>query len=927
MGWIRRARASFGGTKMSRDHEEELQFHLAMREKLNLEQGMASPEARRNARVRFGNRASWLEKMREIDVLTWPGSIWQDVRYGLRMIFKHTGFTASAVLALALGIGVNTVVFTAYKAIVARSLDAREPQKMVNISLLRQSGDKDPMFSYPDYVAYRDQTHSFDGVIAAAGETVTLAGAGGAVVETHTALGTIAGRFGFVIPSLSTTGAEFVRTAAVSENYFAVLGVTPERGRFFDPAKSSELLSSPAVLISHNYWKRRFASDAEILGKSLRLNGVSVTIIGVTPHDFVGTGIAAPDFWLPLAIEPLLHPDANPLRDRENAMCRVFARLAPGVTMKQAQAEVTLLVDHLRALHDPHSEAHKPVTAEIWTGSPFGRKPDSSFNFAIALIMIAVGMVLVIACANVASLQLARAASRQNELGMRLSLGASRSRIIRQLLTESILLGLLSGVVALAFTWGLLHIAASVLADGLPQEWGSLVLRVTPDLQIFAYVFSISLLAGVLFGLAPALDSSRSALSSSFKANKETSPSRGRGIRDLLIAAQVAVCLVLMIVGSLLIRGSIHAVDMSTGYDGKHVINVEIDFPDGAKYNLSRKETLMRAMRTRIEGLPGVATVTDGRAPDGDGVRTAAVSLNGEKSSGSSRQYAFYSYVLPNYFQALGIPLLSGRVFQPQQGVPEPSVIVSESQAAALWPGQNPIGHTLTLDTTNQFHSRTESLPDGITYMVIGVVKDTRGVQLDTSDNAQIYLPLADDRLWEHPLLVRTQVDPSTLMAAIGAEVSSVDPNLVAYMSTLDEMLRQTAPFVVSRAAAAFATVVGAFGLLLASMGIYGTVSYIVVLRTREVGIRMALGASKRSVLAVILRESTRPVLAGLGAGVILALGASYVLRTLLYGLGTVDAISFIGVSVLFLGIALLAAYVPSRTAMRVDPVVALRYE
>ncbi len=937
MGWMRRVSALFQGKKLSRDLEDELEFHLAMREKLNREQGMASPEARRNARVRFGNPASWLERMREIDILTWPGSIRQDVRYGLRMLLKHGGFTASAVLALALGIGVNTVVFTAYKAIVTRSLDAHEPDKMVNISLLRQSGDKDPKFSYPDYLAYRDHTRSFSGVIAASGEAVTLSGAGGAVVETHTALGTIAGKFGFVIPSLSTTGAEIIRTAVVSENYFQVLGVAPERGRFFDPQMASELLSSPAVLISDNYWKRRFASDPEILGRSIRLNGAAVTIIGITPHDFVGTDISTPDFWLPLSIEPLLHPDSNPLRDRENVFCRIFGRLGPGVTMRQAQAEVTVLADRLRALHDPHSDASKPVTAEVWPGSPFGRKPDTSFNFAILLIMVAVGMVLVIACANVASLQLARAASRQNELGMRLSLGASRGRIIRQLLTESILLGLLSGIVALAFTWGLLHIAASVLADGLPQEWGSLVLHVTPDMQVFAYVFLLSLLAGVLFGLAPALESSRAALSSSFKANKETSPSRGRRIRDLLIAAQVAVCLVLMIAGSLLIRGSIHAVDMKTGYDGKHVINVEIQFPDGAnpdganpvgaRYNPSRQEALMHAVRSKVEALPGVAAVTDGRAPDGGGVRSAAVSLTGDKSPENSRQYAFYTYVLPNYFQTLGIPMLSGRVFQSQQGVPQPAVVVSESQAAELWPGQNPIGHMLSLDTTNQFHSKTESLPDGVTYTVVGVVKDTRGVQLDSSDNAQIYLPLAEDRLREHPLLVHTQSDPQTLMPEIGAQISSVDPNLVAYTSTLDEMLRETAPFVVSRAAAAFATIVGVFGLLLASMGIYGTVSYIVVLRTREVGIRMALGASKRSVLAVILRESTRPVLAGLGTGMILAVGASYVLRTLLYGLGTVDAISFIGVSVLFLAIALLAAYVPSRTAMRVDPVVALRYE
>jgi predicted permease len=928
MGWIRRAAALLHRARLSKDHADELEFHLAMREQLNVDQGMPAREARRAARLRFGNAVSWRERMREVDLLTFPGSVWQDIRYGSRMLAKHKGFTAIAVLALALGIGLNTATFTAYKAIVLRTLDARDPARMVNISLIHLSGDADPMFSYPDYLAYRDQTRSFDGVIAASGQYLTLSGAGGAVVQSHSVLGVIAGKFGFVVPSMTTTNAEIIRAEVVSENYFSVLGMPAAQGRLFDSLKSSELLSSPAVLISENYWKRRFGSEPEILGKSIRLNGLTVTIIGVTPHNFVGTGIAAPDVWVPISLESLLHTDANPLRDRENQFCRIFARLAPGVTMMPAQAEVESLADQLRSLHDPHSDLSKPLTAQVWPGSPFGRKPDASLRFAILLIMIAVGMVLVIACANVASLQLARAAARQNELGMRLSLGASRGRIIRQLLTESALLGLLSGVVALLFTWGLLHVVATELADALPPEWGSLVLRVTPDMQVFAYVFSISLFAGILFGLAPALESSRSALSSSFKANKETSPSRGGRLRDVMIGAQVAICLVLMIAGSLLIRGSIHAVEMDTGYDGKHVINVEINFPDGAKYNKARQLALLRQIRARVEGLPGVASATVGRPPDGGGVRVAAIWLNGDKPmSGSPQQIAFYTYVLPSYFETLGIPLLAGRGFQAQSGVPEPSVILSQSQAAQLWPGQNPIGRALALDTANQFHTKSEMLPDKVSYQVVGVVRDSRGVQLDSSDNAQIYLQLPADRIDEHPMLVRTQSDPTALIGVLGAEISSVDPNLVAYTSTLDALLRETGPFVVSRSAAAFASIVGGFGLLLASMGIYGTVNYMVVLRTREVGIRMALGASRGSVLRLILQQSTRPVVAGLGVGLVLAAGVSRLLHTLLYGLGAVDVVSFASVSILFLAIALLAAYVPSRGATRVDPVIALRYE
>jgi MacB-like periplasmic core domain len=336
MGWIRRAAALFQRNKMSQDHRDELEFHLAMREQLNQVQGMSAEEARRNARHRFGNPVSLRERMLETDLFTLPGSICQDIRYGSRMLLKHKGFTLIAVMALALGIGVNTVTFTAYKAIVERTLDARDPGRMVNLSLVRASGDADPMFSYMEYLAYRDHTQSFDGVIAAAGEVMTLSGAGGAAVQSHSVFGSIAGAFGFIVPSMSTTNAEIVRTEVVSENYFSVLGVSAARGRLFDPRQSAELSSSPAVLISENYWKRRFASDPDILGKTVHLNALAVTIIGITPHNFVGTGIAAPDIWFPLALEPLLRPDANPLRDRENQFCRIFARLAPGVTMMHA---------------------------------------------------------------------------------------------------------------------------------------------------------------------------------------------------------------------------------------------------------------------------------------------------------------------------------------------------------------------------------------------------------------------------------------------------------------------------------------------------------------------------------------------------------------------------------------------------------------
>lgn len=925
MAWIPRILGLFKREKLAKELEEELEFHLSMSEQWNVDRGMAHGQARYEARRRFGNPTLWRERMSEIDRMILPETVLQDLRYGARTLWRNPGFTAVAVLALALGIGINTAFFTAYKAIITRSLDARDPGSMVNLALIRHSEDADPKFSYPDYEAYRDHLSSFSGLIAEYIQPLTLSGVAG---QPGSAAGSLVGRLGFLPSGTAASLTEFANTAIVSENYFSVLGVAILRGRTFESEDISQLSGSPAVLISENYWRRRFAADPSILGTVIRLNGAAFTIIGITPRDFVGTSITAPDFWLPLSLEPLVHPEDNWLSDRENQCCRLFGRLAPGVTIGQAQAEMTLLADHLRTLHDPHSELSKPATGQIWPGSPYPYKLDSGLKFAILLIMVAVGMVLVIACANVSSLQLARTASRQNELCMRLSLGASRPRLIRQLLTESALLALLAGSVALFFTWALLKVLVVMAAQAIPPEYGSLVLHVTPDVDIFAYVFALSLLAGVLFGLAPALESSRSALFSALNTNTGAAPIRSRRLRDALMTIQVAVTLMLMIAGSMLIRSSIHALKMDTGYDDKHVVDIEVQFPESVKYTADRQLAIVRELRAHLAALPAVAAITTGRPPDGPGERTAAVSLNGEKPSGQNTQaFLSYTYVQPNYFQTLGIPLLFGRSFQAQTGQPEHSVILSESVAKTLWPAQNPIGRSLRLGTEGQFHNKNEVLPDGPAYQVIGVVRDTRGVALDGSDSQQVYVPLPDDRLQDHPILIRTYADPMLFTSAIRPLISSIDPNLVATSSTLEKLLHQTPAFMIPSLAATVASIVGLFGLLLASMGIYGTVSYIVALRTREVGIRMALGAQKREILGLMLRTSTRPVLAGLLVGVFLAVGASYLLRGVLYGLNPVDGIYFVGVSLLLLGIALFAAYLPSRRAMRVDPMVALRYE
>jgi predicted permease len=848
----------------------------------------------------------------------------QDLRYAARTLFRNAGFTTVSVFALALGIGVNTVAFTAYKAFVVRPLDGREPGTLVNFSLRLQSGATDARFSYPDYQGYRDRLHSFTGVIAFSIDQLRLTAS--AVANRRSAeAGSWMGRLG-LLPA-TANNAEFASTFIVSENYFSVLGVSALRGRTFESVSLPELAASPSVLVSENYWQRRFFGDPSVLGKSIRLNGAAFTIIGITPHNFIGTSVAAPDFWLPLSLYPLVHPKSNLLRDREDLCCRVFGRLAQGVSMTQAEAETTLLASQLRALHDPHSDLSKDVTALISPGSPFPGKMNAGLRLTILLIMIAVGMVLVIACANAASLQLARATSRQQELGMRLSLGASRPRLIQQLLTESALMGLLAGCIAMPLTWTLLHIAVTKAAEALPAEYGTLVINVNPDLEIFAYVLAISVFAGILFGLAPAIESSGAALLSTVR-GAGTSPVRSRRLRNSLIAAQVAVSLALMIAGSMLVRSAIHTLNMKTGYDGDQIVDLNLQFPEDSQYTAEHKAALVHDLRTRLTALPGVVALTSARAPDDNGGRRAAVSINGEHPSARNMDaLLYYTWVQANYFQTLGVPMLLGRGFQSEASHPEHSVILSESAAQRLWPAQNPIGRSLRLGTDDQFHNKAELLPDGPTWRVVAVARDTRGVTLDGSDSQQVYLPLPSDRIHDYPILIRTHSDPTRVMRAMEPVISAVDPSLVATASTLQEMLRQTDAFLIDSLSAAIASTISLFGLLLASMGIYSTVSYMVVLRTREVGIRMAVGAQRRDILALMMRESVRPVVAGLLAGMVLAAGASHLLRRVLYGLNTVDAISFVGVSLLFLAIALVATWPPSRRAMRVDPVVALRYQ
>jgi len=919
MGWLRKTRALFHRDKLDADIEEELNFHLAMRVELNAAQGMTCDEGRADARRRFGNTTRHREDAREADMFTFVESIAGDLRFAARMLAKHAGFTALAVVALATGIGINTAVFTAYKAFLLRPIDGVHPEELFNIYHSRPGHMYDPQFSYLDYQGLRDTCRSFGGILAVAvtGDELTLTEAAELPPARPSFGGTIMTALGFHLPAQMTGGAEYVRAAQVSANFFSVLGVNTIRGRVFLQRDAAEIAARPQVLISENYWRRRFGGDPAILTKSVKLNGVSFSIIGVTPRDFMGTFTTeVPDFWMPLDLEPRVHRGSGLLRNREKECCLLYGRLSGGVSVAAAQAETQAILNRLRPLHAAGFEGSRPLTVQISPGSPFARpQQDPRLKLIVLVTLGAVGLVLLIACANVAGMELARSAARQREIGVRLSLGASRARLIRQLLTESALMGLLAGALAmLASIWAVRFLVVQAAA-AMPVGWGTFSLHVRPDVGIFLYVFVLSVAASLLFGLAPALESSRPDLTASLKEEGARFAFRlgNRRLRDILLAAQAGICLFLLVLAGLMIHSSTRALHLDTGYEAHRVIDLEISFPVAFNYTHDRELVEIDQIRRRIALLSGVSAVTSGRSPDGGGLRTARV---------PGGHTVFYSFVQPDYFQTLDIPIVAGRTFN---GRSAQAVMVSQSAASAIWPGADPVGRTLRLDLTDQFRVEGELTPDNRTYVVAGVARDTRGILLDGSDSQKIYLPLPAGRLGEEPLLVRAATEPLPLLRPLGAVIHAVDPNLIVDAITLEDALSNSPQFVIARCSGLFASIIGLLGLLLASAGIYGGVSYAVVRRTREVGIRVALGASRRDVFRLVLGETARPVLVGLVTGLVVAAAAAQLLRALLNGLSPLDPWAFLGVSVFFLAIALLAACVPARRALRVEPMAALR--
>jgi predicted permease len=928
--WLLRLGELFRKDRRERELAAEMESHLQMHIEDNLRAGMSAVQARREALMKLGGVEQTKENYRDRRGLPLLESLLQDLCYGARMLRKNVGFTCVAVLTLALGIAVNTAIFTAFDALVLRPRAVKDPDRLAAV-FRATPGEAHGRFSYPDYIYYRDHSRSFSDLsLFAFGMAVTSSDLPTTGPE---ATPRIAGAVGFQLPQLLQGSAQPIMCFFVSGNYFPMLGATPLLGRILLP-EDDQVNAPPVVLMSGNYWQRRFHSDSKVVGSVLHLNGVAFTVVGVTPLDYLATATSVPDLWAPIPAKIAL--GATTRQELENPLVAAgfpTGRLKQGLSLFDAQAELNVLVAQLRTQY-PESERNMSVSVVSARNNLPGL--DAEAWAVVAAAVTAVALLLLIACANVASLLLARAVARRKEIAVRLALGAGRWRLLRQLLTESVLLGLLAGTLALPLATWMLHLLIVEIAAALPSFWGTIALEISPDIRIFAYTLLVSCAAGIAFGLIPALQASKSDVNSALKEEgsafgQRLSRSRLRGI---LIAGQMAACLVLLISSALLLRGSQRALKIDPGFGAQRVAYLEMYNPANLHYSQSRLLQLNRDLIQRIASLPGVQSVAQAsRGPFG-GIRWVPVTpLNAAPSApstnGNEPPVAGYSFVTPNYFDALSIPIVRGRNFTPSEADGQaPVVVISEATARRFWPGEDPLGKHLKIGSekgTTSFPG--EKGPFVASTEVIGIARDVRSMDLRKIDESYVYLPLSQTHQWTSTLLARTEGDPTPLLPVIGQEVRRVDANLPVIGAPLYTMISMNPFFVVSRIGGVLASIVGVLGLLLACMGVYGMVSYSVAQRTREIGVRMALGAQSVQVLGHVVREGFQPILVGMLIGVAASAGVSRLMSAMLFGLNPVDAVSFFGVSLLLGAIALLATWLPARRATMVDPMVALRYE
>jgi predicted permease len=834
-------------------------------------------------------------------------TLFQDIRFGLRMLRKSPAFTLVAVLTLALGIGANTAIFSLINAVILNTLPVQRPAELVVVgdpSLVNNlnQGTPDPNhFSYPLYRELRDHNSVFSGLIASGSRHRTK-------VESE--------RSGRIT--------EDATTALVTGNYFLVLGVEAARGRTLTPEDDGAPGAHPVAVVSYEFWTGKLNQDPNIVGQTLRLNNHPYDVVGVAAPGFYGDTVGdKQDFWVPMAMQAQMVPGRPWLEDIHTSWLCSIARLKPGVSVSQAGANLNLIFRQWlngpqgRALDPGDQKALRDSKVEVVPGGRgFSGIREASF-LPLILLMSIVGLVLLIACVNVANLMLARATARQKEVAVRLAIGASRTRLIRQLLTESLLLACAGGAAGLLLAgWTTRLLLRWSVGDRASER-----LPVGIDARVFAFTAAICLLTGLLFGLAPALRSSRIPVGSTLK---EGALSQGRTSRfslgKVLVALQVSICLLVLFTAGLLLRSLNNLKNVDLGYDKEHILIVYAD-PVPAGYKAAQIVNFQQEMSARLATIPGVRGVSSSENGLFSGTESASeMKIEGYTPSKDQDREIFWDQVGAGYFKALDVPLLLGREFGPQDTATSPRVAVINETAAKFYFGKaNPLGRKLWIDDTQNAGKPME---------IVGVVRDVRDHQVRGEIQRRFYIPVAQpqDELYAVKFEIRTVGKPEAAMEGARKAFAGFDANVpVAAARTVEDQVSRSLEqdILIARLSSFF----GALALLLACIGLYGVMSYTVGGRTKEFGLRMALGAQRPAVLQMVLWEAMKLVLIGVIVGVPAALSASQLLSSILFGLKTTDPVSLSAVVAILALVAFLAGLIPARRATKVDPMVALRYE
>lgn len=806
-------------------------------------------------------------------------TIWQDLRFALRMLGKRPGFTVAAVIALALGIGANTAIFSVVNSVLLRPLGYKEPERLVTISHSYPKLDLIGSVSAPGYVDYRDQASVFEETAASSNANYNLTDGG---------------------------DPERVQGRRVTSNFFPLLSVAPALGRAFLAAEDKPGAAHVAVL-SHGLWQRRFGGEPRIVNRTITLNNESYTVVGVMPDAF---RFGRDEMWTPIAFTP--EQLANDSRGSE--YLDVMARLKPGVTIEQAQAEIDFIA---RRIMEANPESYPADSGWGVKLKSLNEEVVGNVRPALLVLLGAVGFLLLIACSNVANLMLARAAARGREIAIRTALGASRLRLVRQMLTESLLLAIVGGVAGLLLAvWGVDLLVALEPAD-VPR-----VREIGIDARVLLFTIGLSLLTGILFGLLPALQASKPGLTGTLKEGGRGSAVGGglRNARSLLVITEIAVALVLLVGAGLMVRSFSRLLDVNPGFQTENVLSMQIALPATKYREPQQRRAFFQELTDRIKTLPGVESAgAVSNLPLGGSGTSFTFEIEGRPAPpGVMNPHTGGRVATPDYLQTMKIPLLRGRHFTERDRADARQVaIIDETLARQYFPGEDPIGKRVTFEGTDE---------NPIWREIVGVVGAIRHKGLDAELKGQLYYPHAQSTAGFMSIVVRTANDPASLTSAVRGAVRAVDKDQPVYgVRTMGEVLNNSVAQ--KRFSMFLLTIFAGVALVLAAVGIYGVMAYTVSARTNEMGIRIALGARSIDILRLVVGQGMILALAGVAFGLVAAFGVTRVMSSLLYGVSATDPLTFAAIALLLTGVALLACYIPARRATKVDPMVALRYE